>query len=115
MEIKLVVSWIAVESKSKTCLKLLLLEPCYGSNCKPLHLQRGKESQQMITVGYGCLVQAKQSRMLWESRRMVQPGHQGRTVSWKDCPHEMEQVFTKRGKEKDCYGVKGKKIFFLLL
>lgn len=61
------------------------------------------------------MVQAKQSRMLWESRRMVQPGHQGRTVSWKDCPHEMEQVFTKRGKEKDCYGVKGKKIFFVVV
>lgn len=39
----------------------------------------------------------------------------GRTVSRKDCPHEMEQVLTKRGKEKDYYGVKGKKIFLLLL
>lgn len=58
---------------------------------------------------------AKQSRMLWESRRMVQPGPQGKTVSRKDCPHEIEQVLTKRGKEKDYYGVKGKKIFLLLL
>lgn len=76
MEIKPIVSWIAMESKSKICLKLLLLEPCYGLNCKPLHLQIGEESQQLITVGYICSVQAKQSRMLWESRRMVHPGHQ---------------------------------------
>lgn len=92
-----------------------LLEPCYGLNCKPLHLQRGKESQQLITIGYGCSVQAKQSRMLWESSRMIQPGHQGRSVSWKDCSHEMEQMFTKRGKEKDYYGVKGKKILFFVI
>ena len=46
---------------------------------------------------------------------MVQPGHQGRTVSQKDCPHEMEQVFTKRGKEKDFYGVNGKKIFVVVV
>lgn len=46
---------------------------------------------------------------------MVQPGHQGRTVSQKDCPHEMEQVFTKRGKEKDFYGVNGEKIFVVVV
>lgn len=108
----MIVSWIAVESKSKTCLKLLLLEPCYGLNCKPLHLQRGKEGQQMITVGYGCSVQQSKAECCgnqeeWSSLDLREGQFPGRIVHMR-----LSRCLQRGEKRKTIMGSRERRFFF---